>query len=330
MAITLAILAAAVPTAIYTLLLWWLDRYEKEPLALLFAAFLWGSLPAAALALTAGWLLELPLASTPLGPGVGLSGLAPIIEEPIKALALLALFQLARGELDGPLDGIVYGALVGFGFSMTENLLFFLIYPEDLTGLFWLRGVLFGLNHALFTSVVGLAFGTLRYARTRWAALLAVPVALLVAIALHALHNFAVDRRLPGLALSWLVQSAGVLAVLAVAVLSWRQEARWIAQELGDEIRLGTLGPADYAAVISAPRRARAELRALLAGGPAHYNRVRLLHHLLTELAFCKYQLALGDRHVSCAGRDELRRQIVALRAELAGTPSEDDEPLVA
>jgi hypothetical protein len=155
-----------------------------------------------------------------------------------------------------------------------------------------------------------------------------VVLALGLAIALHALHNYAADRRLPGLALSWLVQSSGVLAVLAVAALSWRHEAAWITRELGEEIGLGVIGAHDYHIAASASRRARAQLQALLAGGLARFRRVRLLHHLMTELAFCKHQLALGDRHRSCAGRDALRRQIVALRAELAG--EDDSEPLVA
>lgn len=327
MSVLIAILAAAVPTLLYTLILWWLDRYEKEPLPLLAAAFLWGSLPAIAIALITGGLLSLPLGATPLGPGLGVGGLAPLIEEPVKALALGALFLLARGEFDGPLDGIVYGALIGFGFSMSENLLFFLAYPEDLTGLFWLRGVLFGLNHALFTSIVGLAFGAARFARPRVVAPLVV-LALCAAMALHALHNFAVDRRLPGLALSWLVQSSGVAAVLAVAALSWRHEAAWIAHELGEEITLGVIDAHDYHIAISSTRRVRAQLQALIADGPARFRRVRLLHHLMTELAFCKYQLGRGDQHCSPAVRDQLRQHIGLLRAELAG--EDDGEPLVA
>ena len=31
---------------VYALILWWFDRYEKEPLGLLLAAFLWGAVPA--------------------------------------------------------------------------------------------------------------------------------------------------------------------------------------------------------------------------------------------------------------------------------------------
>src|SRR5258706_13058636 len=76
-----AILAAALPTAVYSLLLWWLDRYEKEPLPLILAAFLWGALPAFALA----GLLELGVAAarerSPLGPGVAGWGLATLVGE---------------------------------------------------------------------------------------------------------------------------------------------------------------------------------------------------------------------------------------------------------
>ncbi len=48
--ILLASALALVPTLVYALLVWWLDRYEKEPLPLLVVAFLWGAVPAVILA----------------------------------------------------------------------------------------------------------------------------------------------------------------------------------------------------------------------------------------------------------------------------------------
>jgi len=44
----LCIVTAALPTAIYVLLLWRIDRYEREPIPLLTIAFLWGAVPAIA------------------------------------------------------------------------------------------------------------------------------------------------------------------------------------------------------------------------------------------------------------------------------------------
>jgi RsiW-degrading membrane proteinase PrsW (M82 family) len=316
-----AILAAAIPTAIYSLLLWRLDRYEKEPLSLILAAFLWGALPAIALAVLFELVLAAPLERSPFGPGLTAWGLAPLVEEPIKGLALLGLFRFARSEFDGPLDGIVYGALVGFGFSMTENLLYFLRY-SDLDTLFWVRGVLFGLNHAFFTSMVGLALGVVRYQRARWLNALAIGGGLALAILFHALHNFVVRYQAGGLLLSWLIQSGGVIVVLAVAALAWRNERRWMEQELGEEVRAGVLAARDYADVISSPLRARRQLDALLAGGWTHYRKVRRLHHLATELAFRKSQARLDD---DCHPADEcgrLRQAIVELRAALQGEES--------
>jgi RsiW-degrading membrane proteinase PrsW (M82 family) len=312
-----AILAAAIPTAIYGMLIWWLDRYEKEPLELIAAAFLWGSLPAIGLAVLFELVLSAPLARSPLGPDLTAWGLAPLVEEPVKALALLGLFLFARGEFDGPLDGIVYGSLVGFGFSMTENLLYFLRYTPDLSGLFWVRGVFFGLNHAFFTSMVGLALGAVRYQRGRRGAAAALGGGLMLAILFHALHNFAVRYQFAGLFFAWLVQSGGVIVVLSIAVLAWRNERRWIEQELGDEVRSGVISAADYAEIASPPQRVRRQFHALLNSGWERYRQVRRMHHLATELAFCKSQLRAMDRYRSCDERDRLRYELVTLRAVL-------------
>lgn len=311
-----AIVAAAIPTAVYSLLIWWLDRYEKEPLHLIVAAFLWGSLPAIGLAL----VIESGLASSAtqalLGPDRVAWSIAPLVEEPIKALALLGLFLFARREFDGALDGIVYGALVGFGFSMTENALYFARPAADLSASFWVRGVVFGMNHAFFTSMVGLAFSSARYDRTPWRAAAVCCGGLALAVLFHALHNFIVMRlQVAGMLVSWLIQSGGMLVILAVMVLSWRHERQRMERELRDEVLSGVLSEQDYEDVLSSIRRFRRQSEALLLGGWARYWRVRRLHHLATELAFCKSHLSQADHYHSCADRDHLREEILALRA---------------
>jgi RsiW-degrading membrane proteinase PrsW (M82 family) len=312
MSILTAIVAAAIPTAIYSMLLWWLDRYEKEPLWLIVVAFLWGALPAIALAL----LFELLLAP-PFSRAVISLGLVPVIEELVKGLALIGLFLFARQEFDGPLDGIVYGALVGFGFSMTENILDFMRSAPDLVAHFWVRGVFLGLDHAFFTSLTGLALGAVRYRRDPVIKVLAYAGGLSLAIFFHALHNFVDDSSLVGFFFAWLIQAGGVIVVLAVAVLAWRNERRWLEQELNDEVRAGVLTARDYDEVISSFQRLRGQLRALLAGGWGHYRSVRRLYQLATELAFRKSQLRLDDGVHSCAERDQLRQDIVLLRERL-------------
>ena len=52
---------ALAPALLYVLLIWWLDRYEKEPISLAILAFVWGATPAILLALVFEILLGIPL-----------------------------------------------------------------------------------------------------------------------------------------------------------------------------------------------------------------------------------------------------------------------------
>ena len=315
MTTAIAILAAAIPTLAYGWLIWWLDRYEKEPLWLMAVAFLWGSLPAIGLSVLFEVVLEMPLAQSTIGPDLASWGVAAVVEEPIKALALIGLFVFVRREFDGPLDGIVYGALVGFGFSMTENALYYLYNSANLGGLFWVRSIFFGLNHAFFTSLVGLSLGAVRYQRAAGMKVGALAGGLALAILFHTLHNYAVQFRLPGLFLSWLIQSGGVIVILAVAVLAWRKERHWIEQELREEIETGVISADEYREVTSSTQRVRQQVRALRHGGWGGYRKVRRFHYLATELAFCKSQLRLNDSYHSCEDRDRLRSELALLRS---------------
>lgn len=289
------LLLTTLPTLLYAWLLWWLDRYEKEPLPLLVAVFMWGAVPAVALALIA----ETDLKIATLGAGMGGHPLwlAPLIEEPLKATALVAIFLFFRYEFDGVLDGIIYGALIGFGFAMTENAIYLHHHATTLSSTLWLRAVLFGFSHAFFTSIVGVALGLIRYDRRPWIGWATLPGALLLAMFFHALHNSAVSYSFPGVLIAWLISSGGALVVVLVAVIAWTRERFWIERELIEEIQLGLLDETTYFVVRSGRRRIRAQLQGLARGGLRELRRVRELHHLLTELAFLKYQLRIGDCH---------------------------------
>jgi RsiW-degrading membrane proteinase PrsW (M82 family) len=170
-AVLAIIILAVVPMVLYALFLWWMDRYEKEPLGLILASFLWGAIPAVILSLIAQIVLDIPVSEffgSSLGTEVvGASLIAPITEEPFKGLMLLLLMLFFRHEIDTPLDGILYGGLVGFGFATTENFFYFLdAYGMSGLGgvleLAFFRAVLFGLNHALFTGCTGLGIALAR------------------------------------------------------------------------------------------------------------------------------------------------------------------------
>lgn len=305
--------ASAVPALLYASLLWWADRYEREPLALVAAVFLWGAGPAAVLAFLGEVLLDLPLASLSLGLAgeiASASGAAPLVEETVKALALVALLLFSHREFDDVLDGIVYGGLVGFGFAMTENFLYFL--GAFLSGgvgqwalLIVVRGAVFGLNHTFYTAFTGAGLGLARQWGLRGRGLAAASVGYTLALLFHAVHNLGstlVGTAPLALFLSLASDAGGVLVVLVILALALRRERQWIAEELRAEIG-EVLTQEEYACLLS-PGRAAAR-RCWPQGG----HRAELL----TKLAFRKAQ-ARG------AGRDPASDPaVVALRQQVAG-----------
>ena len=203
-ALALSSLLALVPLAI----LWFLDRRERESPWLFAAAFLWGGLIATALALPFNtaffklmdeWLAHHPMLAVILGPEASLMLAAPIsapiAEEFAKALGVLLLFWLLRAEFDNMRDGLVYGALVGLGFTWFEAALYVAnVYAKFGVAAYGLqlgaRYALFGLGgHAMFTALFGASLGLALQTRRKWLRILAPIAGLCLAIAAHMLNN---------------------------------------------------------------------------------------------------------------------------------------------
>lgn len=246
-ALYICIVAAVIPTALYVLLFYWADRYEREPAWLAAVAFVWGAAPAVIASLIAELIFAIPVGDerTLLASEIISSALvAPIIEEIAKGLALLGIFLFVRREFDGVLDGLLYGALIGFGFAMTENFLYFIgAFAEggfgSLTFVIFLRTIIFGLNHAVYTAFTGIGFGLARNAPSRFARLAWPLLGLLAAILAHALHNFGASLasvNLAGLGLSLLVALGGLCLTVLTLLLAWQSERAAIRTELADEV----------------------------------------------------------------------------------------------
>ncbi len=297
-----------VSTLIYTLLLWWADRYEKEPKRFVVLALLWGAVPAAVLSLIVEQAFRLS------GDGLvhqlvntGIAG--PIIEESAKALMLFILFTYRPLEFDGVLDGLLYGALIGFGFAMTENFLYFVAGMSQglgtWTAVVLLRQVLFGLNHAFYTAFTGIGFGL---ARTRAGALRRLLIAggLMLAIFFHALHNITITLtqvHLLTFALTLLFDAGGVLIVVAVLVGAILRERRLMEEELAEEVG-HTLSEEDFKRI----RRVQPPLYGL---SDSERKRLRRVRQLAAELALKKHQLRRDKNNTT------LRNRITQLRAAL-------------
>jgi protease PrsW len=320
-ALVLSLPAAVIPTLLYVLLFYWADRYEREPIWLTTVAFIWGAVPAVIVSLFGEWVLGWPWIDAPDSIASAImegAVIAPIVEELAKGLALLLIFLIIRREFDGVLDGIVYGALIGFGFAMTENFFYFIgAYDAggfgQLSVVIFLRAVLFGLNHAFYTGLTGIGFGLARVfrapaAKTGW-----ILLGLLLAMITHSLHNLgaslaAVD--VSGLGLSLLVAAAGIGLVFVALLLAWQHERNCIRNELAEEV--GTMLSAEEYILLTARWRNPLHKR----GKAARQRAYRM--HLVVELALHKARLRYADPGEALT----ILQEVAQIRSQLAIPPS--------
>jgi RsiW-degrading membrane proteinase PrsW (M82 family) len=323
--LALSLIAVTVPTAIYVGVLYWFDRYEREPLSLLAVAFGWGAFPAVIFAIVGDLASEIPLSllGNTAAKVVSASAAAPVVEEGIKGLMVLVLYWGFHKEFDGPLDGIVYGALIGAGFAMVENLLYLIgAFAEggwaSWATVLFLRTIIFGLNHAFFTSLTGLGFGLARLVKPKAARFILPLLGLGAAMFFHGVHNLGAS--LANLSCFTLLVSlvgdwGGVLAVLVVILLSLRQEKKWIVEELKEEVSAGLVSSEEYDLICSRRARTVAQSQANRMGNRAQARRIASLTRVATELAFKKHQArARGEDYAREIGG--LRDQITQLRSE--------------
>ncbi len=325
----LSISCALVPALLAAVVLWWLDRYEKEPLWLLSILLLWGAVPTVALSLATQLVLDAPLSvvlgSSALYEAAQLSVVAPLTEESFKALILLAVFLFYRAEFDGVMDGILYGALVGLGFSFVEDVLYLVGSLQEGGWSAWsatvaLRVGLFALNHALFTACTGIGFGAARGARGSGRKALYPLLGWGTAVGLHALHNGAtwLAEVTYGLScvLGTLVDWAGVLGVLVLILVVTRAEGRWL-QALGSEVAAGTIAPEEVELASRYGARWTRGWQVFIRHGPRAWLRWARYVQRIVDLGFKLHQ-AQVDGGAGAEGQiAALRERVHCARARL-------------
>lgn len=326
----LSVVATVVPAVGWSALVWWCDRYEREPLALGVGAFLWGALPAVVISLVLESVLGVPsaLSGSALASDLFVSGgLAPVVEEVAKGVGLLLILLFWRVEFDNLLDGLIYGSLVGFGFGLTENMLYFMsALLQDGWGSWgltvFMRSLVFGLNHAFFTAFTGAGIGIARATSARWLRCWAPWLGLAAAILFHALHNVGASLTavsVGAILISFYAVLTGIGLVLVMIVLGIRQEAQWVREELAGEVG-GALTEAEYAMLLSRSNRKAMEKAARRAKGPEGARIARLFQETATELAFRKRRLRYRSHDARLAAQVEaLRARLARTRAALGG-----------
>jgi len=323
LATALVLLAALAVSAamllIVVTLVWWVDRYDREPLHLVAVVFLWGASAAPLLSVTLFGVIDRLLSGvegTSTFAMISLGLVTPLVEELAKAVAVV-LVVVFSSKFDNPTDGVVYGTAVGLGFAVSENVMYGIsagLHSHSAAGILILVGGrtlmsagVHAVSSATFGGFLGHAMMSGKLpAKTLWAA-----TGLLAAIILHGSWNLSLMWFGPvgesGSPRLWLA-ALPVLYLIYVVTLALflHSEHRILKRQLSDEVALG-LVPSWVLEVIPFYRR-----RIRANWWPSKTERT-VIARLLTRVAFRKHalrNLPPGDAAIASLEVVKLRQRL--------------------
>jgi RsiW-degrading membrane proteinase PrsW (M82 family) len=326
-------ISAAVALPIVALILW-LDRWERERPRLLVSAFAWGACIAAFCAIWSQEGLQALVDST-LGVDAGAwirpLVITPVTEEVFKGLFLVWLLVWRRREITGLVDGVVFGALIGAGFSFTESILylgravttFAAADSADVNAVvvlaitFFLRVVMVPFFHPFLVAVFGLGVAAAANGRGRRVRI-GVPIAgLAAAIVLHGIWDWAGLASDDPLLMYKIYGAVMVPLFLAMVITSFvlrHREGRMIGAALPVLARDGRIAAEEVAALASLHERRlwRQDARRR-AGRPA----ARALGRYQAEASALAIRTTRAHRGGSHAALDAQARVTAAARARM-------------
>lgn len=316
----IGLVSATLPVPVYLILVIWIDRYESEPVWMLATAFFWGALVAVffAFLINTASGLAVTILTNDVGAGNTFGAVisAPIVEEISKAVILLIFFFFKKDEFDGVIDGIVYAAMVGLGFAMTENIQYYgkavlQAGSEGLTLVFIIRGALAPFAHPMFTSLTGIGLGLAHQTRNLFIKFLTPVMGLLAAISMHSIWNgSAVLFGDTGFILMYvLIMIPAFFIMFVVIALALRREGRVIREYLTPDFQGGLLTQEEYNQLCTIRGRMGASYNAFSRGGLNHWQARRRLSQTASELAFHRSRLARGISAADAAEREAAYRQ---------------------
>ncbi len=305
----------AIPAYLYTWLVRNIDRFEKKTFPELIDAFAWGSI----LAITFAGIFQkiFPILATDIFGEVTLAGswVKPLItiavsEEILKGIVVAIIYLRCRRKFDGWIDGIVYGATLGFGFAYVDNI-FYLTNQTDgeWIQLFLSRSIVFCGVHGFWSALVGIGFGFARYTNNPVRKIMVISGGLIAATLANIIHNGALFLIQERSDLMLLFDLFNYIAVALLIILLWliakyvdRQRLQtYLSEEVPEFISFEC-----YEALCSSDKNVFASLR-------MSQEQRRALFKVATKLAQKKMELIkmgeAGSNNIEISGlRQELRR----------------------
>jgi RsiW-degrading membrane proteinase PrsW (M82 family) len=343
------LLAYALPVflAIYLL-----DLYEREPMSLVLAALVWGAVAATVLSAVGneGWGLVVARLGGPEFAARWTAALtAPFVEETAKVAGVILVYLIARREVDDVMDGFVYGAMVGLGFALVEDVFYFVAIfggtPGGVLAGFYVRVVSAGLyGHVLYTGIsgIGVAYFVSRVdeesLRTR---LLAAAGLFAASVAGHFLWNSPLLNLFPGevtdagdwlrIPLAAAVKGLPLLAFVALLVrLAHRRERMWLEAALRSEAGTPALSATELGILLDprARRRSRRDMRAR--SGERAARLLKRLQREQVNLAMVRTRVAANDDPALVGQRQlcrSIRDALVAIPGAAPAAPPDGPAP---
>jgi hypothetical protein len=250
----------------------------------------------------------------PIGFSMYSRFVAPWIEEAIKGLTIVLLFRLNR--VGYKLDAVISGFAIGAGFSVVENIIYLVRFPEYGAGTWLVRGLGTAVMHGTTLALLAAIAHQLAERETREAAgdfnfnLLWFVPGYFVAVALHTAFNQFPDR--PLVAMLGAAMFAPV-AVVAIFTFGTAEADRWLKGECAaHHVQLDTLRAGNWPDGPSGRKIAALAERL----GPETATRIRRYWELQAWLVVQAEEVMMEEE----TGQVTLRKeQIRAALAEQAG-----------
>ena len=219
---------ALVPVLVLLTIFVWLDAFELMSLKEILFLMVLGALGAGAAWPVSGRLLD----QLPIGFSSYSRFVAPWIEEAIKAAIMIGLFRMNR--IGYKLDAVISGFAIGAGFSVVENIIYLVVFPQYGVGTWLVRGLGTAVMHGTTLAILAAIAHEFAERETREAAgdydfhLWWFLPGYLIAVALHMAFNQFPDR--PMIAMMGSVVFAPI-ALITIFNFGTAEAQRWLEKE---------------------------------------------------------------------------------------------------
>ena len=202
----LSILLAIIPGILICVLIYRLDKYEKEAKIPLLICFLIGMLITAPVSAIQAWTYSIGLDdASNIWMALFSSFIIVSLSEELFKFAGILIFPYRQKFFNEPLDGIVYAVMIGMGFATLENVLYATRYGLATTVV---RAFTAVPAHAVFAIILGYYVGKAKFEPENRRRLLLIGLGM--AIAIHGTYDFFILQE----AYEWLM----ILAIFTLGI----------------------------------------------------------------------------------------------------------------